>query len=150
MKRITGEPQEEIVRGIQSFALYGFPESHSASFALIAYASAYLKAHHPAAFLAGLLNAWPMGFYHPATLVKDAQRHGVEVRPIEVTASAWKCTLEPGLCELHPRTSEPVRGTPASARAKRVRATTRAPIFWPTSNGRPSAPSAACTAASAS
>ncbi len=77
---ILGAAQDEIVRGITSFALYGFPESHSASFALIAYASAYLRAHHPAAFLAGLLNAWPMGFYSPATLVKDAERHGVAVR----------------------------------------------------------------------
>ena len=93
---IVGEAQEEVVRGITSFALYGFPESHSASFALIAYASAYLRAHHPAAFLAGLLNAYPMGFYNPATLVKDAQRHGVEVRPIDVGASHWKCTLERG------------------------------------------------------
>jgi error-prone DNA polymerase len=91
---IVGEAQEEIVRGITSFALYGFPESHAASFALIAYASAYLKTHHPAAFLAGLLNAYPMGFYGPATLVKDAQRHGVEVRPIDVTRSDWECTLE--------------------------------------------------------
>ncbi len=91
---ITGAAQEEIVRGIQSFALYGFPESHSASFALIAYASAWLKAHHPAAFLAGLLNAWPMGFYHPSTLVKDAQHHGVEVRPIDVAHSEWKTGLE--------------------------------------------------------
>jgi error-prone DNA polymerase len=93
---ILGEAQEEIVRGISSFALYGFPESHSASFALIAYASAYLKRHHPAAFLAGLLDAYPMGFYHPATLVKDAQRHGVEVRPIDVAASDWDTSLEPG------------------------------------------------------
>jgi error-prone DNA polymerase len=93
---IVGEAQEEVVRGITSFALYGFPESHSASFALIAYASAYLRAHHPAAFLVGLLNAYPMGFYNPATLVKDAQRHGVEVRPIDVAASHWKCTLERG------------------------------------------------------
>jgi len=93
---IVGEAQEEVVRGITSFALYGFPESHSASFALIAYASAYLRAHHPAAFLAGLLNAYPMGFYNPATLVKDAQRHGVEVRPIDVAASRWKCALERG------------------------------------------------------
>ena len=91
---ITDEAQDEIVRHISSFALYGFPESHSASFALIAYASAYLKRHHPAAFLAGLLNAWPMGFYNPATLVKDAQRHGVELRPIDVVHSRWKCTLE--------------------------------------------------------
>ncbi len=91
---ITGEAQEEVVRGITSFALYGFPESHSASFALIAYASAYLRAHHPAAFLTGMLNAWPMGFYNPATLVKDAQRHGVAVRPIDVAHSDWRCTLE--------------------------------------------------------
>jgi error-prone DNA polymerase len=93
-RSIVGENQEEIIRGIHSFALYGFPESHAASFALIAYASAFLKAHHPAAFLAGLLNAYPMGFYAPATLVKDAQRHGVEVRPIDVTHSHWRCTLE--------------------------------------------------------
>jgi error-prone DNA polymerase len=86
--------QDEIVRNIVSFAAYGFPESHSASFALIAYASAYLKLHHPAAFLCALLNAWPMGFYHPATLVKDAQRHGVRVEPIDVTRSAWRCRLE--------------------------------------------------------
>ncbi len=92
---IVGENQESIVRGIHSFALYGFPESHSASFALIAYASAYLKCHHPAAFLVGLLDAQPMGFYGPATLVKDAQRHGVEVRPIDVAHSHWRCTLEP-------------------------------------------------------
>jgi error-prone DNA polymerase len=93
---ITGAAQDEILRGIVAFALYGFPESHAASFALIAYASAYLKRHHPAAFLAGLLNAWPMGFYAPATLVKDAQRHGLAVRPIDVARSDWKCTLEPG------------------------------------------------------
>ena len=91
---IDGRAREEILRGITSFALYGFPESHAASFALIAYASAYLKAHHPAAFVTGILNAWPMGFYGPATLVKDAQRHGVEVCPIDVAHSSWKCTLE--------------------------------------------------------
>jgi len=91
---ITEAAQEQILRGITSFALYGFPESHAASFALIAYASAYLKAHHPAAFLAGLLNAYPLGFYNPATLVKDAQRHGVEVRRIDVRHSDRRCTLE--------------------------------------------------------
>lgn len=91
---ITGQAQEEIVTGIKSFALYGFPESHAASFALIAYASAYLKAHHPAAFLCGLLNNWPMGFYHPASLVVDGTRHGVETRPVDVTLSDWDCTLE--------------------------------------------------------
>jgi len=88
--------QEQIVKSITSFALYGFPESHAASFALIAYASAYLKAHHPAAFYVSLLNAWPMGFYHPATLVKDAQRHGVEVLPIDVNRSGWMCRWEEG------------------------------------------------------
>jgi error-prone DNA polymerase len=91
---IYGEVADRIVRSITSFALYGFPESHAASFALIAYASAYLKCHHPAAFLAAMLNCFPLGFYHPATLVKDAQRHGVKVLPIDVMRSDWKCTLE--------------------------------------------------------
>ncbi len=91
---ITGEVQDQIVQSITSFALYGFPESHTASFALIAYASAYLKAHHPTAFTIALLNAWPMGFYHPSSLIKDAQRHGVGVHPIDVTASDWRCTWE--------------------------------------------------------
>ncbi len=91
---ITGESQDQIVKSITSFALYGFPESHAASFALIAYASCYLKAHHPAAFLTALLNAWPMGFYHPSTLVKDAERHGVQILPIDVSSSGWNCRLE--------------------------------------------------------
>ena len=93
-KGITGATQDQIVQSITSFALYGFPESHAASFALIAYASAFLKAHHPTAFTIALLNAWPMGFYHPATLVKDAQRHGVGVHPIDVERSDWRCTWE--------------------------------------------------------
>jgi len=93
---ITGTAQDDIVRGITSFALYGFPESHAASFALIAYASSWLKCHHPAAFLAGLLNAWPMGFYSPASLIKDAQRHAVTVLPIDVSTSKWLCDLEGG------------------------------------------------------
>jgi error-prone DNA polymerase len=91
---ITGTTADEIIRGITSFALYGFPESHAASFALLAYASAYLRAHHLAAFTCAMLNNWPLGFYHPATLVKDAQRHGLRVLPIDVTHSSWKCTLE--------------------------------------------------------
>lgn len=95
-KGITAEGQEEVVRAITSFALYGFPESHAASFALIVYASAYLKCHHPTAFYAGLLNAWPLGFYHPATLVKDAQRAGVEVHPVDVNRSGWRCRWEDG------------------------------------------------------
>src|SRR5438876_8794304 len=86
--------QDEIVQGITSFALYGFPESHAASFALLVYASAYLKVHHPQAFYAAMLNCWPMGFYSPATLVKDAQRRGVRVKPIDVARSDWLCTLE--------------------------------------------------------
>jgi len=90
------EAEDQIVLHITSFALYGFPESHSASFALIAYASAYLKQHHPAAFLVGLLRAQPMGFYSPATLVKDAQRHGVEVRPVDVAFSKVQADLGKG------------------------------------------------------
>jgi len=93
---ITGEIADDVVRSITSFALYGFPESHAASFALLAYASAYLKAHHGAAFTCALLNNQPMGFYQPLTLVKDAQRHGVSFRPVDVTRSAWPCTLEGG------------------------------------------------------
>src|SRR4029077_6111756 len=85
---------EDIIRSITAFALYGFPESHAASFALLAYASAYLRAHHLAAFSFAMLNNWPLGFYHPATLVKDAQRHGLRVLPIDVTRSRWRCTLE--------------------------------------------------------
>jgi error-prone DNA polymerase len=91
---ITGEVQDQIIRSITSFALYGFPESHAASFALIAYASAYLKCHYLAAFTAAMLNNQPMGFYSPASLVKDAQRHGLKVRPIDITRSDWVCTLE--------------------------------------------------------
>src|SRR6202007_1056023 len=91
---ITGETQDTIVQSITSFALYGFPESHAASFALIAYASAYLKCHYLAAFMAAMLHNQPMGFYSPATLVKDAQRHGLKVKPIDVTKSDWLCTLE--------------------------------------------------------
>ena len=91
---ITGDAAEEIIRSITSFALYGFPESHAASFALLAYASAYLKVHYPSAFYAALLNNQPMGFYHPATLVKDAQRRGVRFHPIDVQISDWDCTVE--------------------------------------------------------
>src|SRR5947209_8471689 len=91
---IAPEAQEQIILSITSFALYGFPESHAASFALLAYASAYLKCHYLAAFTAALLNNQPMGFYHPATIVKDAQRHGLKVLPVDVTKSDWLCTLE--------------------------------------------------------
>jgi error-prone DNA polymerase len=91
---IGPEAQDNIVQGISSFAMYGFPESHAASFALIAYASAYLKVHYLAAFTCGLLNNQPMGFYSPAVLIKDAQRHGLRVRPIDIQRSDWLCTLE--------------------------------------------------------
>src|SRR5688500_7156228 len=91
---ITGDTAERIITSITSFALYGFPESHAASFALLAYASAYLKVHYPAAFYTALLNNQPMGFYHPATLVKDAQRRGVRFNPIDVQVSDWDCTVE--------------------------------------------------------
>jgi len=92
---IHGAAAEEIVHAITAFALYGFPESHASSFALLAYASAYLRVHHPAAFYAALLNNQPMGFYHPATIVKDAQRHGLRIRPSDVTRSEWLCVIEP-------------------------------------------------------
>jgi len=91
---IPAEAQDKIVQFVSSFALYGFPESHSASFSLLAYASAFLKVRYLAAFTCALLNCQPMGFYSPATLVKDAQRHGLKVRPVDITCSDWNCTLE--------------------------------------------------------
>jgi len=91
---IGGALQDQIVLAITSFALYGFPESHAASFAMIAYASAYLKCHYLAAFTAALLNNQPMGFYHPSILIKDAQRHGLRVLPVDVSKSEWLCTIE--------------------------------------------------------
>ena len=87
---------ERIYRQMMGFADYGFPEAHAASFALLAYDSAWLKCYEPAAFTAALLNSQPMGFYAPAQLVRDARAHGVEVRPADVCESAWDCTLEPG------------------------------------------------------
>lgn len=91
---IDMKTQDTIVQNISSFALYGFPESHAASFALIAYASAYFKVKYLAAFTAAILNNQPMGFYSAAVLVKDAQRHGLRVKPIDVQASDWPCTVE--------------------------------------------------------
>ena len=85
-----------IFRQIEGFGEYGFPESHSASFALLAYVSAWLKRHEPAVFTCALLNSQPMGFYAPAQLVQDARRHGVEVRGVDVRYSEWDCRLEPG------------------------------------------------------
>ncbi len=123
---ITGAVQDTIAQSITSFALYGFPESHSASFALLAYASAYLKTHYLAAFTCALLNNQPMGFYHPSTIVKDAQRHGLKVRPVDVTCSGWPCSIEPdrslrlGL--------KYVRGLRAEAGQALVRERARAPF----------------------
>ena len=104
VRGITGETATRIITAITSFALYGFPESHAASFALLAYASAWLKVHYPAAFYTALLNNQPMGFYHPSTLVKDAQRRGVRFRPVDVQVSGWECqvasdgSIRLGLC----------------------------------------------------
>ena len=91
---ISREFGERLYQSIEGFGEYGFPESHAASFALLVYASAWLKVHHPAAFAAALINSQPMGFYSPSTIVKDAERHGVEVLPIRVVSSNWDCTLE--------------------------------------------------------
>ena len=91
---IEGKTQDEIVQAISSFALYGFPESHAASFALLAYASAYIKCNYLAAFTAAVLNNQPMGFYQPFTIIKDAQRHGLKVLPVDITRSDWLCTIE--------------------------------------------------------
>ncbi|MSP04749.1 MAG: DNA polymerase III subunit alpha [Acetobacteraceae bacterium] len=87
---------ERCFRQIEGFGTYGFPESHAASFALLVYASAWLKCHHPAAFACALLNSQPMGFYAPAQIVRDAREHGVSLRSVDITASAWDCTLETG------------------------------------------------------
>jgi error-prone DNA polymerase len=94
VKGIDVATQDRIIQQISSFALYGFPESHAASFALIAYASAYVKVKYPAAFMCAILNNQPMGFYSPAVLVKDAQRHGMRIKSIDIQASDWPCTIE--------------------------------------------------------
>lgn len=94
-KGIAPQFAEQVFQQIRGFGEYGFPESHAASFALIAYATAWLKCHYPAEFTCALLNAQPMGFYTPATIVEDAKRHGVAMQPVDVQKSAWNCTLEP-------------------------------------------------------
>ncbi|NIR43337.1 MAG: DNA polymerase III subunit alpha [Gemmatimonadetes bacterium] len=91
---IGPDVQEQVVKQLTAFANYGFPESHSASFALLVYASAYLKRYYAPEFFCGLLNSQPMGFYAPGTLIHDARRHGVEVRPVDLALSSWDCTLE--------------------------------------------------------
>jgi error-prone DNA polymerase len=126
---ITGKVQDTIIQSITAFALYGFPESHAASFALIAYASAYLKCHYLAAFTAAILNNQPMGFYAPATLVKDAQRHGLHFQPIDVTRSQWYCTIEKHNGELQVRLGlNYVKGLREEAARAILRARTAAPF----------------------
>ncbi|MCC7150999.1 MAG: error-prone DNA polymerase, partial [Rubrivivax sp.] len=98
-KGYSAEFAERIFRQIEGFGEYGFPESHAASFALLVYVSAWLKCHHPDAFLAALLNSQPLGFYAPAQLVGDARAHGVSVRPVDVTCSQWESVPEPGPCD---------------------------------------------------
>lgn len=119
-KGITGETQNRIIQAITSFALYGFPESHAASFALIAYASGYLKCHYLAAFTAAMLNNQPMGFYSPSTLVKDAQRHGLRFRPVDVLRSKYECTLEKDSKSQYVRLGLNYVGGLASATAKHI------------------------------
>jgi error-prone DNA polymerase len=94
-KQVAPDAAERIVKAVGSFALYGFPESHAISFALLAYASAYLKVHRAPEFFTGLFNNQPMGFYSPATLVRDAKRHGVQIRPVCILRSRWECVIEP-------------------------------------------------------
>jgi error-prone DNA polymerase len=94
-KGITEEFAERVFDQIRGFGEYGFPESHAASFAFIAWCTAWVKRHYPAVFACALLNAWPMGFYAPSTIVEDARRHGVEVLPVSVLESSWECTLVP-------------------------------------------------------
>jgi len=108
----NGLPEEfaqRVYQQIQGFGEYGFPESHAASFALLVYASAWLKHHYPAAFAAALVNSQPLGFYAPAQLVRDARDHGVEVRPVDVNSSRWDCTLEPSDGELASASGESVK-----------------------------------------
>jgi error-prone DNA polymerase len=100
---------ERVFEQIKGFGEYGFPESHSASFAVLAFASSWLKKYHPAAFTCSLLNSQPMGFYQPSQLIQDAQRHGVAVLPVDVTVSEWDCTLEP----LDPKPQRPPMRTAA-------------------------------------
>jgi error-prone DNA polymerase len=108
--RDRGYPEQfaqQIYQQILGFGEYGFPESHSASFALLVYVSAWLKRHHPAAFCAALLDSQPMGFYSPSQLVQDAQRHGVEVRPVDALVSGWECALEGNAVEIAPSPTLP-------------------------------------------
>lgn len=121
---------EQCFERLKGFSEYGFPESHSASFALLVYASAWIKCYHPAAFAAALINSQPMGFYAPAQLVQDARRHGVAVRPVEVAVSRWDCSLEAaaGSAPALRLGLRLVRGLPAAAAGRLVAARDAAPF----------------------
>ena len=122
---ISREFGEQLYQQIHGFGEYGFPESHAASFALLVYASAWIKVHHPAEFACALLNAQPMGFYSPSSIVKDAQRHGVEVRPPCAVESAWDCTMQDGALRLGLRQ---IRGLGEAAVAALTAARAEAPF----------------------
>ncbi|MBL8339828.1 MAG: error-prone DNA polymerase [Rubrivivax sp.] len=122
---------ERIFKQIEGFGEYGFPESHAASFALLVYVSAWIKRHHPDAFLAALLNSQPMGFYAPAQLVRDAKEHGVQVRPVDVTVSGWTSEIErPSEATPEPSTTEPLACGPGTA-AHTAAHTAAPPGLWP-------------------
>src|SRR5690606_31681974 len=113
---------ERCFRQIEGFGEYGFPESHAASFALLVYASAWIKARYPDVFCAALLNAQPLGFYAPAQLVRDAREHGVDVREVDINLSFWEAVLEPGwraADHLHPDHAS-MEGTVRSDKAVRL------------------------------
>ncbi|MEP6716432.1 MAG: error-prone DNA polymerase, partial [Terriglobia bacterium] len=116
---ITGEAQDRITKAITSFAMFGFPESHAASFALLAYASAWLRTYYLGAFTCALLNNQPMGFYRPSTLIKDAQRHGLRVLPIDINRSGEICTLEDFHLRLGFNYARGLRGSSAKAMVAR-------------------------------
>jgi error-prone DNA polymerase len=124
-KGYTPEYAERIFKQIQGFGEYGFPESHAAGFALLAYVSSWIKCHHPDAFLCGLLNAQPMGFYAPAQLVRDAREHGVEVRPVDVRVSGWESSLEEGGEEEGGLSRRPGRCSPVRLGLDRVKGLTK-------------------------
>ncbi len=128
---ISEEFAEGVFQQIRGFGEYGFPESHAASFALIAYATAWMKCHYPAVFFCALLNAWPMGFYLPSTIVEDAKRHGVRVLPVDALTSDWDCTLEPAApgVSSDTRASADRRNTPAFRATAEPRAPAHVPAF---------------------
>ncbi len=121
---ISEEFGEQLFKQIQGFGEYGFPESHAASFALLVYASAWLKVHYPAEFAAALVNSQPMGFYSPSTLLQDAQRHGVMLAPIDVGVSDWDCVcfVAPASSPASPPASPPASSPASTPSASRVRA----------------------------